>query len=49
VTIAKRPSCERGIGLLYCCFYRMKKQKIFRAGTGQTGKSVSLRDDDAAP
>jgi hypothetical protein len=21
VTIAKRPSCGRGIGLLYCCFY----------------------------
>jgi hypothetical protein len=26
----------------------MKKQKIFRVRTGQTGKSVSVRDDDAA-
>jgi hypothetical protein len=26
---------------LYCCFYQMKKRKIFRLGTGQEGKSAA--------
>jgi hypothetical protein len=46
-----RPTCRddrdtplfigHGMTPLYCCFYQMKKRKIFRLGTGQAGKSVA--------
>jgi len=38
VTIAIRPSCERGMGWLYCCFYQIEKQNFFRKRAGRDGQ-----------
>jgi hypothetical protein len=39
VTVAHTPLMWGGTSWVYCCFYRIRKRKIFSAGTGQEPKS----------
>jgi len=43
VTIAIRPSRRCRMAPLYCCFYQLKKRKIFSRLAGQDRKSVPRR------